>query len=60
MPKFRIELEQQDLQSALTLMGQGYQRLMSVITDQLKSGPLPEEQPKANGADEAAERPQVS
>lgn len=50
MPKFRIELEQGDLQMVFSLMGQGYNTLMNRISEQLKAGPLPE--PKANGADE--------
>lgn len=50
MAKFRIELEQNDLQTIFSLMGQGYNGLMNRLSKQLEAGPLPE--PKANGADE--------
>lgn len=55
MAKFRIELEQSDLQTIFSLMGQGYNGLMNRLSEQLKAGPLPEPppevQPKANGAE---------
>jgi hypothetical protein len=58
MPRFRFELEQQEVQTTLSLMGVGFNNLVTRITDQLKAGPLPEEpQPRANGADQPEQRP---
>lgn len=49
MPRFRLELDQNEMQLILNLLGAGYNGMIAKITEQLNAGPVQESPPSPPG-----------